>query len=100
MSSPMEVLWFCFMGFMGMMFVRLHFTAECRTQVMDDLHDQVLRDIEAGESFEWRWKAFNQVSFDRMLFMVWIWPVSKCWPDLKMTWPREEINLTIKKEIK
>jgi hypothetical protein len=57
-----------------------------RMRLLGDLHEAALADIATGRPWEWRYRAFEAVSYDRMVLTFWR-PLTSFYRDRSFTDP-------------
>ncbi len=61
-----------------------------RVRLLDQIHDEARKDIQAGRDWEWRHQIFEQVTYNQMVFKFWK-PLSSFYPDKSFINPKENL---------
>lgn len=82
MAPIILFVYLVFMGFMLMIGYRNHAVADFRRGLIAKVSECATNDIHAGKAFMWRYRAFETVSYDRMMATFWLdLRVSNYWKD-------------------
>lgn len=83
MNALLVFAWSLVFGSIGMMFRTIR-VAEYRRNLLNQLSDAGHDDIKNRRPWYWRFNAFEQVSFDEMVFKFWK-PIRSFYADLSFT---------------
>jgi hypothetical protein len=66
-----QSLCFVGMGFSVLMLIRNKKVSEFRRWMLDTIHEHSVTDIRAGHNYDWRYKAYESVDYDTMVYKFW-----------------------------